>query len=319
MFEVFYLLDNQIKKEVASYEKLLELSKSKIKFWIDIVDATPDEISRLGDIFELHPVTIEDFADEGTRVKIEVFENYTFIVLYTLSMEDRLTKYEYDVLISENFIITKDTRKDSKILGKLKNDDKALYKILNKGPDFLLHMIMDKIIDAYFCIIEDLDVTVEKIEDELFEKGNKESLKKVIELKRDVSLFKRIVVSEREELLGLLRKESLFVADETKIYFRDNYDSIISIFDSLDSMRDSLIGIQDTYLSYTSNKLNEIMKVLTIIATIMMPLTLISGIYGMNFEYMPELKWRYGYYITLTLMFIIGSVMLYYFRKKEWL
>ncbi|NMC76339.1 MAG: magnesium/cobalt transporter CorA [Candidatus Methanofastidiosa archaeon] len=319
MFEVFYLLDNQIKKEVASYEKLLELSKSKIKFWIDIVDATPDEISRLGDIFELHPVTIEDFADEGTRVKIEVFENYTFIVLYTLSMEDRLTKYEYDVLISENFIITKDTRKDSKILGKLKNDDKALYKILNKGPDFLLHMIMDKIIDAYFCIIEDLDVTVEKIEDELFEKGNKESLKKVIELKRDVSLFKRIVVSEREELLGLLRKESLFVADETKIYFRDNYDSIISIFDSLDSMRDSLIGIQDTYLSYTSNILNEIMKVLTIIATIMMPLTLISGIYGMNFEYMPELKWRYGYYITLTLMFIIGSVMLYYFRKKEWL
>ncbi|KYC53686.1 MAG: Magnesium transport protein CorA [Candidatus Methanofastidiosum methylothiophilum] len=319
MFEVFYLLDNQIKKEVASYEKLLELSKSKIKFWIDIVDATPDEISRLGDIFELHPVTIEDFADEGTRVKIEVFENYTFIVLYTLSMEDRLTKYEYDVLISENFIITKDTRKDSKILGKLKNDDKALYKILNKGPDFLLHMIMDKIIDAYFCIIEDLDVTVEKIEDELFEKGNKESLKKVIELKRDVSLFKRIVVSEREELLGLLRKESLFVADETKIYFRDNYDSIISIFDSLDSMRDSLIGIQDTYLSYTSNRLNEIMKVLTIIATIMMPLTLISGIYGMNFEYMPELKWRYGYYITLTLMFIIGSVMLYYFRKKEWL
>ena len=319
MFEVFYLLDNQIKKEVASYEKLLELSKSKIKFWIDIVDATPDEISRLGDIFELHPVTIEDFADEGTRVKIEVFENYTFIVLYTLSMEDRLNKYEYDVLISENFIITKDTRKDSKILGKLKNDDKALYKILNKGPDFLLHMIMDKIIDAYFCIIEDLDVTVEKIEDELFEKGNKESLKKVIELKRDVSLFKRIVVSEREELLGLLRKESLFVADETKIYFRDNYDSIISIFDSLDSMRDSLIGIQDTYLSYTSNRLNEIMKVLTIIATIMMPLTLISGIYGMNFEYMPELKWRYGYYITLTLMFIIGSVMLYYFRKKEWL
>ena len=119
--------------------------------------------------------------------------------------------------------------------------------------------------------------------------------------------------------MGLLRKESIFVSEKTKIYFRDNYDSIISIFDSLDSMKDSLIGIQDTYLSYTSNRLNEIMKVLTIIATIMMPLTLISGIYGMNFEFMPELKSPYGYYATLLLMLTIVLFMLYYFKKKEWM
>ncbi|HNZ87939.1 MAG TPA: magnesium/cobalt transporter CorA, partial [Methanofastidiosum sp.] len=194
-----------------------------------------------------------------------------------------------------------------------------LSKILGKGPDFLLHMVMDKVIDNYFKIIETLDVTIEKIEEELFETGSKECLLKVIDLKKDVSLFKRIVVSEREELLGLLRKESLFVTDETKIYFRDNYDSIISIFDSLDSMKDSLIGIQDTYLSYTSNRLNEIMKVLTIIATIMMPLTLISGIYGMNFDFMPELRSPFGYYAVLFLMLVIGLSMVYYFKKKGWM
>ncbi|NMC57988.1 MAG: magnesium/cobalt transporter CorA [Candidatus Methanofastidiosa archaeon] len=318
MYEIFYI-DKEIKREKASIERLYELIRLGFKLWIDLVDSTKDEISNLGDLFNLHPVTIQDLTDEGTRVKIEVFENYNFIVLYNLCTKERLTRYEYDVVIGENFVITKDTRDNINLLDKLKNDDKELSKILKKGPDFLLHIIMDKIIDAYFCIIEDLDVTVEKIEDELFESGSKDCIIKVIELKRDVSLFKRIVVSEREELLGLLRKESIFVSEKTKIYFRDNYDSIISIFDSLDSMKDSLIGIQDTYLSYTSNRLNEIMKVLTIIATIMMPLTLISGIYGMNFEFMPELKSPYGYYATLLLMLTIGLFMLYYFKKKEWM
>ncbi|HRZ19442.1 MAG TPA: magnesium/cobalt transporter CorA [Methanofastidiosum sp.] len=318
MYEVFYL-DEGIKREKASYERLLELSKLNFKLWIDLVDTTQDEIAKLGSIFDLHPVTVEDLADEGTRVKIEIFDNYNFIVLYNLCMEERLIRYEYDVVIGENFIITKDTSGDAKLFGKLRNDDKALSKILGKGPDFLLHMVMDKVIDNYFKIIETLDVTIEKIEEELFETGSKECLLKVIDLKKDVSLFKRIVVSEREELLGLLRKESLFVTDETKIYFRDNYDSIISIFDSLDSMKDSLIGIQDTYLSYTSNRLNEIMKVLTIIATIMMPLTLISGIYGMNFDFMPELRSPFGYYAVLFLMLVIGLSMVYYFKKKGWM
>ena len=318
MYEVFYL-NKEVKREKASFERLSELNKLGSTVWIDLVDATQEEISKLGDLFDLHPVTVEDLADEGTRVKIEVFDNYAFIVLYNLCIEERLTRYEYDFVMGENFVITKDCRADFKLLGKLKNDDKALSKILGKGPDFLLHMVMDKIIDNYFKIIENLDVTIEKAEDELFDTGSKECLIKVIELKKDVSLFKRIVVSEREELLGLLRKESLFVSDETKIYFRDNYDSIISIFDSLDSMKDSLIGIQDTYLSYTSNRLNEIMKVLTIIATIMMPLTLISGIYGMNFDFMPELRSPYGYYAVLSLMLIIGLSMVYYFKKKEWM
>ncbi|MCC7572700.1 MAG: magnesium/cobalt transporter CorA [Candidatus Methanofastidiosum sp.] len=318
MFEVFYL-EEGIQREIVSADKLKDLVGKGIGLWIDLVDSTNEEISYLGDIFDLHPVTLEDLRDEGTRVKIEVFENYNFIVLYNLFMDIRINKYEYDIVIGNNYIITKDLRKEIKILEKIKNDEKALLKILNKGPDFLLHVIMDRIIDSYFLILDKLDLTLEETEDKLFNEGDKECIMKVIELKRDVSLFKRIVVSEREELLGLLRKESMFVSDETKIYFRDNYDSIISIFDSLDSMRDSLIGIQDTYLSYTSNKLNEIMKVLTIIATIMMPLTLITGIYGMNFDFMPELKSPYGYYSVLLIMFTIGLSMIYYFKRKGWM
>lgn len=318
MFEVFYLEDG-LKREVASPERLKELVTSGARLWIDLVDSTTEEISNLGGIFDLHPVTVEDLSDEGTRVKIEVFENYNFIVLYNIFMDTRINKYEYDIAIGNNFIITKDTRKEIKILEKIKKDEKALLKILGKGPDFLLHIIMDRIIDSYFLILDRLDIILEETENELFNQGGKECIMKVIELKRDVSLFKRVVVSEREELLGLLRKESMFVSDETKIYFRDNYDSIISIFDSLDSMRDSLIGIQDTYLSFTSNKLNEIMKVLTIIATIMMPLTLITGIYGMNFDFMPELRSPYGYYSILLLMLAIGLSMVYYFRRRGWM
>lgn len=318
MFEVFYL-EGEIQREIASPERLKELVEKGTRLWIDLIDSTNAEISYLGDLFDLHPVTVEDLSDEGTRVKIEVFDDYNFIVFYNVFMDTKINKYEYDVVISDNYIITKDMRKEIKILEKIKNDKKALSKILNKGPDFLLHIIMDRIIDSYFLILDRLDIVIEETEDKLFDEGSKECIIKVIELKRDVSLFKRIVVSEREELLGLLRKESMFISDETKIYFRDNYDSIISIFDSLDSMRDSLIGIQDTYLSYTSNKLNEIMKVLTIIATIMMPLTLITGIYGMNFDVMPELKSPYGYYSILLLMLALGLSMVYYFKRKGWM
>ncbi|NPV49820.1 MAG: magnesium/cobalt transporter CorA [Candidatus Methanofastidiosum sp.] len=318
MFEVFYL-EGGVQKEVASPERLRKLLESEKKLWIDLVDCTKEEILSLGDILDLHPVTIDDLIEEGTRVKIESFENYGFIVLYNLFLETRINKYEYDIVIGNNYIITKDARREIKILEKIKSDQKSLSKILTKGPDFLLHVIMDRIIDSYFLIMDRLDIIVEETEDQLFNGGEKECIKKVIELKRDVSLFKRVVVSVREELLGLLRKESMFVSEETKIYFRDNYDSIISIFDSLDSMRDSLIGIQDTYLSFTSNKLNEIMKVLTIIATIMMPLTLITGIYGMNFEFMPELRSPYGYYAVLLLMLSLGLSMVYYFRKRGWM
>ena len=318
MFEVFYL-EGEIQREIVSPKRLKELVVKGTRLWIDLIDSTNEEISFLGDIFDLHPVTVDDLSDEGTRVKIEVFDNYNFIVLYNLFMDTRINKYEYDVVIGDNYIITKDSRKEIKILEKIKNDKKALLKILNKGPDFLLHIIMDRIIDSYFLILDRLDIIIEESEDALFNAGDKECIMKVIELKRDVSVFKRIVVSEREELLGLLRKESMFVSEETKIYFRDNYDSVISIFDSLDSMRDSLIGIQDTYLSYTSNKLNEIMKVLTIIATIMMPLTLITGIYGMNFDVMPELKSPYGYYSILLLMLALGLSMVYYFKRKGWM
>ena len=318
MFEVFYL-EGGVQKEVASPERLRKLLESEKKLWIDLVDCTKEEILSLGDILDLHPVTIDDLIEEGTRVKIESFENYAFIVLYNLFLETRINKYEYDIVIGNNYIITKDARREIKILEKIKSDQKSLSKILTKGPDFLLHVIMDRIIDSYFLIMDRLDIIVEETEDQLFNGGEKECIKKVIELKRDVSLFKRVVVSVREELLGLLRKESMFVSEETKIYFRDNYDSIISIFDSLDSMRDSLIGIQDTYLSFTSNKLNEIMKVLTIIATIMMPLTLITGIYGMNFEFMPELRSPYGYYAVLLLMLSLGLSMVYYFRKRGWM
>ena len=318
MFEVFYL-EGGVQKEVASPERLRKLLESEKKLWIALVDCTKEEILSLGDILDLHPVTIDDLIEEGTRVKIESFENYGFIVLYNLFLETRINKYEYDIVIGNNYIITKDARREIKILEKIKSDQKSLSKILTKGPDFLLHVIMDRIIDSYFLIMDRLDIIVEETEDQLFNGGEKECIKKVIELKRDVSLFKRVVVSVREELLGLLRKESMFVSEETKIYFRDNYDSIISIFDSLDSMRDSLIGIQDTYLSFTSNKLNEIMKVLTIIATIMMPLTLITGIYGMNFEFMPELRSPYGYYAVLLLMLSLGLSMVYYFRKRGWM
>ncbi|NYT14081.1 MAG: hypothetical protein GKC01_06185, partial [Candidatus Methanofastidiosa archaeon] len=170
MFEVFYL-EGEIQREIASPERLKELVEKGTRLWIDLVDSTDEEISYLGDLFELHPVTVEDLSDEGTRVKIEVFDNYNFIVLYNLFMDIRINKYEYDIVIGNNYIITKDLRKEIKILEKIKNDEKALMKILSKGPDFLLHIIMDRIIDSYFLILDRLDIIVEETEDKLFNEG----------------------------------------------------------------------------------------------------------------------------------------------------
>jgi magnesium transporter len=187
------------------------------------------------------------------------------------------------------------------------------------GIDFLLYALMDAIIDNYFIILEKVGDEIENIEELILEDPATEVMKRLYMLKRNVVLLRRTIWPIREVVGFLERTDSRLVKEETKIYFRDLYDHSIQVIENIESLRDLIAGMVDIYLSTISNRMNQVMKVLTIIATIFIPLTFIAGVYGMNFLNMPELEWKFGYPLVLFLMLMIGIFMLYLFKRKKWL
>ena len=187
------------------------------------------------------------------------------------------------------------------------------------GADYLAYSLIDAIVDNYFAILEGIGERIEGLEEELVSNPKKETLHRIHELKREMIFLRKAVWPLREVISTLQRGDSPLIKNTTAIYLRDVYDHTIQVIDAIETSREMLSGMLDIYLSSISNRMNEIMKFLTIIGTIFIPLTFIVGIYGMNFEFMPELNWRYGYFAIMTFMFAIGIIMLFYFKKKKWL
>jgi len=187
------------------------------------------------------------------------------------------------------------------------------------GADYLAYALLDAIIDSYFGILEEIGDRIEAVEDELIEQATPRTLVRINWLKREVALVRKAVGPMREVMMRLERGETGLITESTLVFLRDAYDHIVHLGDTIETYRDLLAGMLDTYLSTVSNRMNEIMKVLTIIATVFIPLTFVAGIYGMNFQYMPELQWRFGYPAVLVLMLAVGVWMLAYFRRRRWL
>jgi magnesium transporter len=192
-------------------------------------------------------------------------------------------------------------------------------KIRRSGADYLAYSLMDLVVDQYFLILEDLGETIENLEEELVAAPSPQTIHQIHRLKRDMIILRRSVWPLREVLSQLERRESPLIQEATAIYLKDVYDHVIQVIDTIETFREMLSGMLDVYLSSMSNRLNEIMKVLTIIATIFIPLTFIAGLYGMNFKHMPELEWRWGYFMVLGVMGLMCFGMLVYFKKKKWL
>ena len=310
-------------KEVETIDEVFPFSDKSTATWINLDGIHQvDNIEKIGKHFKIHPLVLEDIMNTGQRPKMEDFNNYLFLVLKMLSYdeEENETKTEQvSLILSSNYVISfQESEGDvfDPIRERIRTDRGRIRKM---GVDYLAYSLLDAIVDNYFMVLEKIGEKIEDIEDELVKNPTPEVLHAIHRLKRELIFLRKSVWPLREVISRLERWESPLIDKSIDIYLRDVYDHTIQVIDALETFRDMLSGMLDIYLSSVSNRMNEVMKVLTIIATIFIPLTLVAGIYGMNFRYMPELDWVWGYPIVYMIMLAISAVMLVYFRRKRWL
>jgi len=310
-------------KEVTTVEECFPFKATPTVTWINIDGLHQvDIIEKLGKRFELHPLILEDVLHTEQRPKYEDFDKYIFIVLRMLGYNEQIQVVESEqvsLILGTNFVISFQERIGDvfdHIRERLRN---AKGRIRKMGPDYLCYTLMDAIVDNYFAVLERFGERIESMEEELVTNPTEKTLQQIHTLKREMLFLRKSVWPLREVISVLQRSESSLITESTGIYLRDVYDHTIQVIDTVESYRDMVSGMLDIYLSSISNKMNAVMKVLTIIATIFIPLTFVAGIYGMNFENMPELKWRWGYGAVWLVMIVVAAIMMVFFRKKKWL
>jgi magnesium transporter len=310
-------------KQTDTVDEVIPFSNTSTSTWINVDGIHQlDTIETIGKHFNIHPLVLEDIMNTGQRPKMEDFGDYLFIVLKMLHYdeEDDETKTEQvSLVLSSKYVLSfQEDEGDvfDPIRERIRTDRGRIRKM---GVDYLAYSLIDAIVDNYFMVLEKIGEKIEDIEDELVKNPTPEVLHTIHRFKRELIFLRKSVWPLREVISRLERWESPLIDKSIDIYLRDVYDHTIQVIDALETFRDMLSGMLDIYLSSVSNRMNEVMKVLTIIATIFIPLTLVTGIYGMNFRYMPELESPWGYPLAYAVMLAISAVMMVYFRRKRWL
>ncbi len=279
-------------------------------------------LEELGKCFHLHPLVLEDILNTEQRPKLDDHGDYLFIVLKMLhfqEMQREIAAEQISLILGNNYLISlhENDQDVFEVIRKRLKDGKS--RMRRSGADYLAYTLLDLIVDNYFVILEDLGEVIEDLETEVVSTPTPATLSQIHRLKRHMIMLRKSVWPLREVISRLERSESILIKDPTILYLKDVYDHVIQIIDNIETYRDILSGMLDIYLSSISNRLNEVMKVLTIIATIFIPLTFIAGVYGMNFKYMPELEWSWGYFAVLLVMVLLSLCMVFYFRNKGWI
>ena len=310
-------------KKVETIEECFPFKDTPAVTWINIEGLHQlDTIEKIGKHFTIHPLVMEDIANTEQHPKMEDFDDYIFLILKMLCFDEeyrRLKAEQVGLILGLNFVISFEEGEGdvfNPVRERIRNGKGRIRKL---GPDYLAYALMDVIVDSYFLILERIGNRIEDLEEDLLDEPRPETMHAIHSLKGEMLLFRKSVWPLREAISSMERGESVLIRESTGIYLRDVYDHTIHVIDTIETFRDLLSGLLDLYISSVSNKMNEIMKVLTIIATIFIPLTFIAGVYGMNFRYMPELEWRFGYPMALLVMLIIGAGMVIYVRKRRWL
>ncbi|OGP68886.1 MAG: magnesium and cobalt transport protein CorA [Deltaproteobacteria bacterium RBG_16_44_11] len=275
----------------------------------------------IGELFGLHPLVLEDILNTDQRPKMEDYGDYIYLVLKNFHGQENgnLLSDQISIILGKDFILSF-TEKESDFFEPIKEKiSKNKGRIRKEGADYLAHTIIDNIVDNYFIMLEGMEENMEHLEDALLNQTTPATLHAIHNFKRELIFLRKSLWPLREAISSLERLDSPLINKSTGIYFRDIFDHIIAVIDTVETFRDMISGMLDIYLSSISNKLNEVMKVLTIIATIFMPLTFLAGVYGMNFKFMPELEFHWGYYGVLGVMLAVALLMLIYFKKKKWL
>ena len=297
-------------------------SDSDDKLWVDVVDPEHDAIEPLLETrFGFHELAAEDSLSATTLPKYDPFPNYDFFIFRTVDVnvsEHASETYKIAAFLGSNFLVTVHRGKVlaiDDVCNRLPGD----RRILERGPDFLLYSIVDQMVDAHFPLMETIEEAVDDLQDRIFENAEPSHLDELMHLKRDVNVLRRHSLPQRELLNQISRGDANFIQPQHLIYFRDAYDHMFRISETIDVDRDQMTATMDAYLSVVANRTNETMKLLTIFSALMLPLTLIAGVYGMNFEHMPELHWIHGYPFALGLMIGTALLMLFFFWLRGWI
>jgi len=309
--------------EADTIEQCFVFREKPTVTWINVEGLHRVEvIQKLGDCYGLHPLVLEDILNTDQRPKLEDYKDYLFLVikmLHTGKTPETLIE-QVSLILGSNFVISFQEGMEGDVFDQIRERiRRGKGRIRNMGADYLVYSLIDAIVDNYFVVLEIMGERIEELEDELMTRPTTLTLREIHQLKREMIFLRKAVWPLREVINSPVRGESPLVSEGTRLYLRDVYDHTIQIIDAVETLRDMLSGMLDIYLSSMSNRMNEIMKFLTIIGTIFIPLTFIVGVYGMNFENMPELKWHWGYVAVWAVMAGIALFMLGYFRKKKWL
>ena len=303
----------QIKNFLATGEGLL---------WVDMEDVSNEDAELLSNVFCFHPLAVEDCVSKNIHPpKIDDFEDYLFIVVHGINyhIESEVVETtELALFLGKNYVVTSHDvpmRSVSSMLERVRKDGRPM----RRGVDFLAHDLIDALVDNIMPTINGMDEKNDQLEDEALHEPKRETLMSIMQLKRSILALTRVILPQREIVNRLSRGEYALISERAQIYYRNIYDHLVRIEMLTLGLRDMAESVLSTYLSSVSNRMNEVMKVLTLIATIFIPLTFVAGIYGMNFANMPELGWRYGYFGILIVMAVIGISLVVYFRRKSWL
>ncbi len=312
------------KHKVASLDRCLIRPDAATVSWVNVEGLSDLEVLRhFGSCYGIHPLVLEDILATDQRPKAADYGDYLYVVLKMIELDDatgEIKSEQVSLVLGRNYLISFQEGLEGDVFGQVRNRlDNEKARLRTMGADFLLHALLDVIVDHYFLVLEKLADRIEDLEDEVIENPAPATVQSIYHLKRQMLFLHKAVWPLREVVSGLQRRDSRLIDDATVIYLRDLYDHTVQVLDTLETLRDMLSGMLDIYLSSVSNRLNEVMKVLTIIATIFMPLAFVVGWYGMNFKNMPELDWSFGYPMVFILCLSIAGGMLVYFRKKRWL
>jgi magnesium transporter len=306
------LKTEQIRNYVATGDGLI---------WLDIEDVTNEDGELLTGVFGFHPLAVADCISKDIHPpKIDDFDDYLFIVLHGINYHtdsETVETTELALFLGKNYVVTGHDvpmRSISSVLDRIPKDE----RLMRRGADFLAHDIMDALVNNMMPTIEEMDDKTDQLEVQALHEPRRETLMSIMQLKRSILTLTRVILPQREIMNGLSRGEYALISERAQIYYRNIYDHLVRIEMLTVGLRDMAESVLSTHLSSVSNRMNEVMKVLTLIATIFIPLTFITGIYGMNFANMPELGWRYGYFVVLTVMGAIGISLVVYFKKKRW-
>lgn len=317
-----YSADLFEERTVQSIDEIRECRDNGATTWVHCEGlAIAEMLEAIGHLFEIHPLVLEDILNTHQRPKFEEYEDYLFIVLKTLTSDQTLKVHheQISILMFDTMLFTFREKRDELFNGLKQRLTNPKSRGRTLGTDYLTYAIMDTVVDQYFTLTDALEAEIESNELKLLGRPRPQTFATIQLLKRELVFIRKAISPLRDVLMGIQHSEAGLIQEKTRPYFRDVLDHTLRVIDTLDSYRDLINGMLDIYLSSISNRMNEIMKVLTVFATIFIPLTFLVGIYGMNFDYMPELHWKWSYPILWGFFILIPAALLTFFSKKKWL